>query len=106
GSLLVRAQINPAMAGTFIIGGLPRSRLPFLFALLAVAIALSVVAIGQMRREAELSRLRADFVANTSHELRTPLAQMRLYLETQRLGRFKTAAEREWSLGNVERETV
>jgi signal transduction histidine kinase len=85
---------------------LPRSRLPFLLALLTVAIALSAVAIAQMRRDAELSRLRADFVASISHELRTPLAQMRLYLETQRLGRFKTDAEREWSMGNVERETV
>src|SRR5438874_1304421 len=72
GSLLIRAQINPAMAGSLIIGGLPRSRLPFLLALLTVAVALSVVAIAQMRRESELSRLRSDFVASISHELRTP----------------------------------
>jgi signal transduction histidine kinase len=85
---------------------LPRSRLPFLLALLGVAAALSFVAVGQLRREGELSRLRADFVANISHELRTPLAQMRLYLETLRLGRFTTDAQRAWSLDNVERETT
>ena len=106
GALRVRAQIREDKAGTLVIGGLPRSKLPFLLALLAVAAALSFVAIGQIRREGELSRLRADFVASISHELRTPLAQMRLYLETLRLGRFTTDAQRQWSLDNVERETT
>ncbi|MEP7002171.1 MAG: HAMP domain-containing sensor histidine kinase [bacterium] len=106
GSLRVRAQINPAMANSLVIGGLPKSRLPFLLGLLAVAAALSFVAMGQIRREGELARLRADFVASISHELRTPLAQMRLYLETLRLGRFTTEDQRNWSLDNVERETT
>jgi signal transduction histidine kinase len=106
GNLRVRAQIRAAMADQLVIGGLPRSRLPFLLALLAVAGALSFVAIGQIRREGELARLREDFVASISHELRTPLAQMRLYLETLRLGRFTTDAQRQWSLDNVERETT
>ncbi|MEP6990999.1 MAG: HAMP domain-containing sensor histidine kinase [bacterium] len=106
GSLLVRAQIKPSMANTLVIGGLPRSRLPFLLGLLAVAAALSFVAMGQIRREGELARLRSDFVASISHELRTPLAQMRLYLETLRLGRFTTEDQRTWSLDNVERETT
>ena len=106
GDLRVRAQIRESMANQLVIGGLPRSRLPFLLALLAVAAALSFVAIGQIRREGELSRLRADFVASISHELRTPLTQMRLYLETLRLGRFTTDEQREWSLDNVERETT
>lgn len=106
GSLLIRAQIKPSMAGNLIIGGLPSSRLPFLLGLLAVSAALSLVAMGQMRREGELARLRAGFVANISHELRTPLAQMRLYLETLRLGRFTTDEQRTWSLDNVERETT
>ena len=106
GSMRVRAQIRSDQADALVIGGLPRSRLPFLLALLAVAAALSFVAIGQIRREGELARLRADFVASISHELRTPLAQMRLYLETLRLGRFTTDAQRAWSLDNVERETT
>ena len=106
GSMRVHAQIRPALAGTLVIGGLPRSRLPFLLALLVIAAALSFVAIQQIRREGELARLRADFVASISHELRTPLAQMRLYLETLRLGRFTTEAQRSWSLDNVERETT
>ena len=55
GSLKVRAQIKPAMANTLVIGGLPRSRLPFLLGLLLVAGALSVVAMAQIRREGELA---------------------------------------------------
>jgi signal transduction histidine kinase len=106
GGLLVRAQIRPELASTVVIGGLPRSRLPFLLGLLAVSAALAIVALGQIRREGELARLRENFVANISHELRTPLAQMRLYLETLRLGRFKTEDQRAWSLDNVERETT
>lgn len=106
GSLRVHAQIRPALAGNLVIGGLPKSRLPFLLGLLAVAAALGIVAFGQIRREGELARLRENFVANISHELRTPLAQMRLYLETLRLGRFKTDDQRAWSLDNVERETT
>ena len=106
GGLLVRAQIRPEMAGTVVIGGLPRSRLPFLLGLLAVSAMLALVALGQIRREGELARLRESFVANISHELRTPLAQMRLYLETLRLGRFTTDDQRAWSLDNVERETT
>jgi signal transduction histidine kinase len=106
GGLLVRAQIRPELASTVVIGGLPRSRLPFLLGLLVVSAALALVALGQIRREGELARLRENFVANISHELRTPLAQMRLYLETLRLGRFETDDQRARSLDNVERETT
>lgn len=105
GALQVRAQIRPTLAGDIIIGGLPRSRLPFLLALLGLSAALGVVAVMQLRREEELSTQRARFVSGVSHELRTPLAQIRLYLETLRLGRFRTDAQRERSLEQIDRET-
>ena len=105
GALDVRAQIRPALAGEIIIGGLPQSRLPFLLALLGLSAALGVVAVMQLRREEELSTQRARFVSGVSHELRTPLAQIRLYLETLRLGRFRTDAQRERSLEQIDRET-
>jgi signal transduction histidine kinase len=73
--------------------------------MLLVSGALAVVAVIQLRREEELARLRSDFVSSVSHELRTPLAQIRLFLETLRLGRFTTEAQREWSLANIDRET-
>jgi signal transduction histidine kinase len=87
-----------------LIGGLPQSHLPFLLTLLALAAALSVVAVAQLRREIELGRLRADFVANVSHELRTPLAQIRLDLDTVRLGRYPSDEYRAAALERVDRE--
>jgi signal transduction histidine kinase len=104
GGIDTRAEIRPEYAGLLVIGGLPRSHLPFVFALLAVAAALSVVAVAQLRREIELGRLRADFVANVSHELRTPLAQIRLDLDTVRLGRHPNDAYRTAALERVDRE--
>ena len=105
GALQVRVQIRPALAGEIIIGGLPKSRLPFLLTLLGLSAALGGVAVMQLRREEELSTQRARFVSGVSHELRTPLAQIRLYLETLRLGRFHTEAQRERSLEQIDRET-
>src|SRR5688572_12337633 len=106
GAMTVNAMIRPDQAASLIIGGTPRSRLPFLLGLLALAAALSVVAIAQIRRETELARMRADFVSSISHELRTPLAQIRLYLETLRLGRASTPEQRAWSLDHMDRETT
>jgi signal transduction histidine kinase len=105
GGLAVEAAIRPEYANQLVIGGLPRSRLPVLIGMLIVSVALAIVAIIQLRREEELARLRSDFVSSVSHELRTPLAQIRLFLETLRLGRFTTEAQRQWSLDNIDRET-
>jgi signal transduction histidine kinase len=105
GDLEVTAAVVPDAAGRLVIGGLPRSRAPFMLGIFGLAILLGVVAAGQLRRENELAFLRSDFVASVSHELRTPLAQIRLFLETLRMGRFRTAGEREWSLATMDRET-
>jgi signal transduction histidine kinase len=104
--LEARATVRPEVAGSLVIGGLPRSRLPFLIGLLILAGGLSAMAVSQLRREGELARLRSDFVSSVSHELRTPLAQVRLFLETLRLGRYSTDEQREWILDNMERETL
>ena len=105
GDLEVAATVLPEAAGQLVIGGLPRSRAPFMLGVFGLAILLGIVAAGQLRKENELAMLRSDFVAGVSHELRTPLAQIRLFLETLRLGRFKTEDEREWSLATIDRET-
>jgi signal transduction histidine kinase len=106
GALTLDVAVRPGQGSGFVIGGLPRSRLPLLLGLLLLAAAMSVIAVIQIRRESELAGMRADFVSNVSHELRTPLAQIRLYLETIRLGRASTSAQRDWSLGHIERETT
>jgi signal transduction histidine kinase len=105
GGLAVQAAIRSEYASQLVIGGLPRSRLPLLLGMLGMSSALAIVAVVQLRREEELARLRSDFVSSVSHELRTPLAQIRLFLETLRLGRFTTDAQRQWSLDNIDRET-
>ena len=105
GGLTVQTAVRPEYANQLVIGGLPRSRLPLLMAMLVVSVALAVVAVALLRREEELGRIRADFVSSVSHELRTPLAQIRLFLETLRLGRFTTEEQRKWSLDNIDRET-
>lgn len=105
GGLVVRAALPESAAGDLLIGGLPASRLPLLAGLLALALILAVAAALQLRRAAQLARARSDFVSSVSHELRTPLAQVRLYLETLRLGRFRTTAQRERALETIDRET-
>ena len=106
GSLAMHVMIRPEQASNLIIGGVPRSRLPFLLGLLALAAMMSVVAVVQIRRETEISAMRTNFVASISHELRTPLAQIKLYLETLRTGRAATTEQRDWSLAHIDRETT
>jgi signal transduction histidine kinase len=104
-SIRVEAAVRPEVASTLLIGGLPAAGAPYSLALLGLAAALSVIAVVQIRREGELARLRAGFVSSVSHELRTPVAQIRLYVETLRLGRAASAERREWALAHIERET-
>lgn len=63
--------------------------------LLLVSAGLLALTIAQLRREYELVRLRADFVAGVSHELRTPVAQIRMFAETLQLNRVRSPEERE-----------
>jgi len=78
--------------------------MPLLLGLLALTVGLVIVALLQLRREAELARLREDFVSSISHELRTPLAQIRMFAETLLLGRTRTDAERRRSLEIIDQE--
>jgi len=104
GGLAVHVALTRSLAPRLVIGGLPRSRLPFLAAVLGLALVLAVTGMLQLRREGRLVRLREEFVAGASHELRTPLAQIRLFAETLRLDRVRDEAEREHALVVVERE--
>ncbi len=42
-----------------------------------------------VNREAQLARMKSDFVSNVSHELRTPLAMIRMFAETLELKRVE-----------------
>ena len=85
--LRIRAQLKPGMAAAILIGGVPESRVPILLVILVLAVGLTALAAVQLRREVRFAAERAGFVANVSHELRTPLSQIRLVLDTLKLGR-------------------
>ena len=104
GEMTVEVRLADALAPALVIGGLPRSRLPFLAAVMALTLALAVLAVWQQRQRERLARLREDFVAGASHELRTPLAQIRLFAETLRLERVRSDEERSRALTVIERE--
>jgi signal transduction histidine kinase len=104
GDMTVEVRLADALAPALVIGGLPRSRLPFLAAVMALTLALAVLAVWQQRQRERLARLREDFVAGASHELRTPLAQIRLFAETLRLERVRSDEERGRALTVIERE--
>lgn len=104
GGLRFQVAINPDAAGRLVIGGLPESRLPEVIATAFVATSLLVLLLFQFRRQAELARLRDDFVSGVSHELRTPLAQIRLLAELLRLGKVPTEERKERSLRIIDQE--
>ena len=104
GGLRFDVAINPAAADRLIIGGLPRSRLPEVFATALVAVGLLGLLLYQFRRQEELGRLRDDFVSGVSHELRTPLAQIRLLAELLRLGKVPNEERKERSLRIIDEE--
>ena len=71
-----------------------------------LAIGLTTLAAVQLRREVRFAAERAGFVANVSHELRTPLSQIRLVLDTLKLGRGEDPATRASALEMADREAL
>ncbi|HEX7787317.1 MAG TPA: histidine kinase dimerization/phospho-acceptor domain-containing protein, partial [Methylomirabilota bacterium] len=65
------------------------------FVLLVAVIAAGLVATYRlMRRESEIARLKADFVASVSHDLKTPLSLIRMFAETLEMDRVPDPARR------------
>jgi signal transduction histidine kinase len=102
--LTLQVGVLPDADRRLVIGGTANARLPLLLTLLSVIAVLIVVALLLVRREAELVRLRADFISGVSHELRTPLAQIRMFTETLLLGRVRSDIERRRSLEIIDQE--
>jgi signal transduction histidine kinase len=95
GNLEVAATIRSQAASSLVIGGLPRSRLPLLLALMLMTVGVGMGALLQIRKEEELARLREDFISGVSHEFRTPLTQIRMFSELMADGKLRT--DEEWT---------
>jgi signal transduction histidine kinase len=94
GGMEVELGVSDAAADRLVSGGVPDSRMPSIILLLLLTCGLLGTAVWQLRREAELAQLRADFVSGVSHELLTPLTQIRMFGETLQLGRVRNPEER------------
>ena len=94
GGMVLELDVRAEAIDQLVSGGVPRSRMPDIVALLLLTSGLLVTAVWQLRREAELADLREDFVSSVSHQLRTPLTQIRMFGETLMLGRVRNRAER------------
>ncbi len=103
GFVTARVWLPAAVAGRLVVTR-PASRLPVLFALLALTAGLAVVGARQLRREQDLAQLRADFTSSVSHELRTPLTQILLFAETLELGRAGGEDARREAIGIIVQE--
>ncbi|HVE77826.1 MAG TPA: HAMP domain-containing sensor histidine kinase [Gemmatimonadaceae bacterium] len=93
GMFRFEVAVRPRAASYFLAGGMPRSPLPMLLALIGVAALLLAAAGALVWRMMELARLRGDFTSSVSHELRTPLTQILLYAEMMQMGRHAPGAD-------------
>jgi len=101
----VTVAIDPGLAQSLIIGGLPKSRLPVFVAIILLATGLLVAAIRQLQRENAVMQMRTNFVAEVSHELRTPLTQIRMFTESLLFERFSSADDKQRALSIINRES-
>lgn len=102
--LTVQCSFAPRAISALIPGGMPRSRLPLLIVMLLTSSMVLAAAFLVLRRERQLTYIRADFVSGVSHELRTPLTQIRMFSETLLLDRVRSADERQRSLRIINEE--
>jgi signal transduction histidine kinase len=75
------------------------------FLLLVVIMAGLFATYRLVRRETEMARLKADFVANVSHDLKTPLSLIRMFSETLEMDRVPAEAKRREYYAIIARES-
>jgi signal transduction histidine kinase len=76
------------------------------FACLLIVIVLGLGATYRLvRRDSEIARLKADFVANVSHDLKTPVSLIRMFAETLEMDRVRDEATRREYYGVITRES-
>jgi signal transduction histidine kinase len=82
-----------------------------IFYVLVLFLVLSVTLFGayllwrDVRREVRMAEMRSQFVSSVSHELKTPLTAIRMFAETLRLGRSKSAKTQQEYLDTIVNES-
>lgn len=77
-----------------------------LIGMLVLAIGSGLLFIDRMlRREMEVTHLKADLVTHVSHDLKTPLSLIRMYAETLEMGRVADESKRQEYYGIIARES-
>jgi len=104
GGLEVAVSAGPALAAALLVGRPSPLYVPALIGILLLSAVLPLLALQQLRRNAEVARLRTHFVANVSHELRTPLSQISMFAEMLALGRSRSSDERRHFAQVIHRE--
>lgn len=105
GSLVATVSLEPATASSLISGGLPRSPLPLLLAIVAGSTLFAGLGLLLLRRADQLQRMQQELTARITHELRTPLTQILLYGESLHLNRLPSPERRQHALLVILRET-
>lgn len=85
-----------------------RQRLVYIAGLAVLLAALAAglwMSFRAVRREAELARLKSDFVSQVSHELKTPLALVRMYAETLEAGKITEEGQKKEYMQVILRES-
>jgi signal transduction histidine kinase len=117
-NLVYSSQLNPFFPGQLmqirpenedLISDLVRHRgwiygIASLLLLLAMMLGVALI-LRDISREKHLARLRADFVSNVTHELKTPLTSIRMYAESIKMGRIKSASAQDDYLSVVINES-
>ena len=73
-----------------------RRNLIVLFSMVFIILIGMALIIRNLRKEMQLNKTKADFVANVSHEIRTPLSLISMFNETLLLGRVKEEKKMEY----------
>ncbi len=76
-----------------------------LFSIFLLILTGIVITMKAATHEADMARLKSEFVSNVSHELKTPLALIRLFGETLELDQVKDAEKRKKFSGIIARES-
>lgn len=79
--------------------------LVLLVVFLATLITGVVITARLIWHETRISRLKTDFVSHISHELRTPLTSIRMFIDTLKLGRATSEADKQECLDLLAKET-